>query len=234
MKKPILYIKHKIKGMKAEKRRNVLVFLRVFLMRVYYISHIENGIRKITLGDIFKMISKQSQFILILIASIPLALPIPYPPGVPTVLGTPVTIFIINTLVGRKFIKIPAKIMTKKISVETVKQIVTKSTFVIHVLARLAKGGRLTFLADKYLIKVHALFMLAMAVMIMVPFPGTNYLPSLAVFFISLGMVLTDGILVIFGYMIGIGGTVLAVLLFLFGTKIIAGVTGYIKAVLFG
>ena len=233
MKQPILYIKHKIKGMQKEKRRNALVFLRVFLMHVYRLSYIENATRKIKLGDIFNMIAKQSQFMLILIASIPLALPIPYPPGIPTVLGIPVTVFIINACMGRKFIKMPKSVMLKSIKIETIKHIVTKSKVVIRILARLAKGGRISFIADKNLTKIHAFFMLIMAILILTPFPGTNYLPSVAIFFISLGIVLTDGVLVIFGYLVGFIGIFLVGLFFLFGSKIIAGAMEYIKAVIY-
>ena len=229
MKRQILYIKHKIQGIAKEKRRNALVFLRVFLMHVYQISYVENNIRKVKIGDIFNMISKQSQFMLILVASIPLALPIPYPPGIPTILGIPVAVFIINAIVGRKFIKMPEKVMSKAIKVETVKQIVTKSKVVIRILARLARGGRASFLADKNLAKIHAIFMLLMVLLILTPFPGTNYLPSVAIFFISLGIVLTDGVLIVFGYIIGIIGVFLVLVFCVFGSKILLLTMDYIQ-----
>ena len=221
-----------MRGMHKEKTRNALVFLRVFLIYVHRLSYIENEVRKVKLGEIFNMIAKQSQFMLILIASIPLVLPIPYPPGVPTLLGIPVTVFIINACVGRKFIKMPQSIMSKSVSVGTIKKMITKSHFAIRILARLSKGGRLSFLAEKNLTKFHAFFMLIMALLILAPFPGTNYLPSLAIFFIALGIVLTDGILIVIGYLIGVFGICLVILFLLFGVKILIGIGQYIGSIL--
>ncbi len=221
-----------MRGVHKEKTRNALVFLRVFLMYVHRLSYIENEVRKIKIGEIFNMMARQSQFMLILIASVPLALPIPYPPPIPTLLGIPLSVFIVNALVGRKFIKMPQSIMSKSISVGTIKQIITKSHFVIRILARLSKGGRISFLAEQSLTKFHAFFMLIMALLILAPFPGTNYLPSLAIFFIALGVVLTDGILVVIGYLIGVLGVCLVILFLLFGVKILIGIGQYVGSIL--
>lgn len=232
MKKHILYIRQKVQGKIQAKRRNVLVFLRIFLITIYKMSYIDNNVRKIKFGDILNLISKQSQFMLILIAAIPLVLPIPYPPGIPTILGIPITIFIINACLGKKFIQIPARILSYSICMDTVTQVVTKSRVAIRILARIARGGRLSFIADNNLTRLHALFMLIMAIFIITPFPGTNYLPAISILIISLGMVLTDGVLVIFGYMVGCIGIMIVILFIIFGSKLVLTVMEFARYIL--
>lgn len=232
MRKHILYIKHKVRGKIEEKRRNALVFLRVFLITMHKMSYLDHDVRKVKVLDIFNLISKQSQFMLILITSIPLILPIPYPPGIPTVLSIPLTIFTINACLGRKLIKIPERILSYTVRMETITQIITKSKFVVRILARVTRGGRMALIADKKFTRLHASFMLIMAIFIITPFPGTNYLPAIAIFVMSLGMVLTDGVLLIFGYLIGFTGILIVTLFIIFGSKLVLTAMEFAKYIL--
>ena len=237
VKSPILYVTHKVtnkvKGTLEKRRRNAIAFVRLFLITINKLAYKNNGVLKVRFGDILELIEKQSQFTLIAIATFPLVLPIPYPPGMPTILAIPVLIFIINGLFGKKFIKIPDKILNYSITIESLKKIVTQSRFVISVLARISKGGRIPFLADEQMAKLHIFFMFCMCFLIVMPFPGTNYLPAVSIFVIALGVILTDGILVTIGYLIGVTGIFVVMLFMIFGTKIVLTFIHFIKYLLY-
>ena len=233
MKESILYVTHKVRGTFDKKKRNAMVFIRLFLMLLRKISYKENGIMKVKFGDILDIISRYSQFTLIAISVFPLILPIPYPPGMPTMLSIPVFIFIINALIGKKIIKIPHKIRNFSFNIDSFKTLVVKSKIIVTILAKISKGGRAKFLVDPQMTKVHAFFMLLMCILILLPFPGTNYLPSISIFVISLGVVLTDGILVSIGYFIGIAGVVLVIMIFIFGKALLAIFIKFAKYLLY-
>ncbi len=222
VKKPILYITHKVRGTMERRKRNVIAFVRLFIIILNHLSYEDaKGVLRVRLGDILELIARQSHFTLITIAIFPLALPIPYPPSIPSILAIPVFIFIINGLVGKKFIKIPQKVLNYSIKLTVIKKIVIQSKIVIAILARISKGGRIPFLADKQMNKVHLSFMLLMSLAIVFPLPGTNYLPAVAIFIIAIGSVLTDGTLIVFGYLVGVVGIFVLMLFILFGKKII-------------
>lgn len=221
----ILYITHhfnnKIKGTYEKRNRNAISFLRLFLIIINSLSYVKNDIRMVKFSDILNLIDKHSQFTLIAILVFPLVLPIPYPPGLPTILAIPMFIFIINGLCGKKFIKIPKRINNIEIKVEMIKNIVMKSKIIIPILAKISRGGRMSFLASNQMAKLHIFFMFLLCFIILMPFPGSNYLPSISIFVISLGVVLTDGILILIGYLIGIVGVFLVALFLIFGKKIV-------------
>ncbi len=229
MRGSILYVTHKVKGTLEKRKRNAMVFVRLFLIILRKISYKENGISKVKFGDILDIISKYSQFSLIAIAVFPLILPIPYPPGMPTMLSIPVFIFILNALVGRKIIKIPEKVRKLSFKIDSLKMVVVKSTIIVTILAKISRGGRLKWIIDPQMTKIHAFFMLIMCTLIALPFPGTNYLPSISIFVISLGVVLTDGILVGIGYFIGLSGILLVTMIVIFGKALLVFIINFAK-----
>ena len=166
MRGSILYVTHKVKGTLEKRKRNAMVFVRLFLIILRKISYKENGISKVKFGDILDIISKYSQFSLIAIAVFPLILPIPYPPGMPTMLSIPVFIFILNALVGRKIIKIPEKVRKLSFKIDSLKMVVVKSTIIVTILAKISRGGRLKWIIDPQMTKIHAFFMLIMCTLI--------------------------------------------------------------------
>lgn len=229
MRGSILYVTHKVKGTLEKRKRNAMVFVRLFLIILRKISYKENGISKVKFGDILDIISKYSQFSLIAIAVFPLILPIPYPPGMPTMLSIPVFVFILNALVGRKIIKIPEKVRKLSFKIDSLKMVVVKSTIIVTILAKISRGGRLKWIIDPQMTKIHAFFMLIMCTLIALPFPGTNYLPSISIFVISLGVVLTDGILVGIGYFIGLSGILLVTMIVIFGKALLVFIINFAK-----
>ena len=206
-----------------------MVFVRMFLIILRNIAYKEHGVWRVKFGDILDIISKYSQFTLIAIAVFPLILPIPYPPGMPTMLSIPVFVFILNALVGRKIVAIPERVRKISFKIDSLKTIVLKSTIIITILAKISRGGRMKWMIDPQMTKIHAFFMLIMCTLIALPFPGTNYLPSISIFVISLGVVLTDGILVGIGYFIGISGLLLVTLIVIFGKALLVFIINFAK-----
>ena len=229
MRGSILYVTHKVKGTLEKRKRNAMVFVRMFLIILRNIAYKEHGVWRVKFGNILDIISKYSQFTLIAIAVFPLILPIPYPPGMPTMLSIPVFVFILNALVGRKIVAIPERVRKISFKIDSLKTIVLKSTIIITILAKISRGGRMKWMIDPQMTKIHAFFMLIMCTLIALPFPGTNYLPSISIFVISLGVVLTDGILVGIGYFIGISGLLLVTLIVIFGKALLVFIINFAK-----
>ncbi len=229
MRESILYITHKVNGTLEKRKRNAMVFVRMFLITLRKISYKEGGVLKVKFGDIIDIVSKYSQFTLIAIAVFPLILPIPYPPGIPTMLSIPVFVFILNALVGRKIVKIPEKVRKLSFKIDSLKAVVVKSTIIVTILAKISRGGRQGWIIDTQMTKIHAFFMLIMCTLIALPFPGTNYLPSISIFIIAIGVVLTDGILVGIGYFIGLSGILLVTMIVIFGKALLVFIINFAK-----
>jgi len=77
------------------------------------------------------------------------------------------------------------------------------------------------FIKPRYMLLTHnvslrllGLFIVLLALVVTIPFPLSNYLPAIAVMFLSLGLLQNDGLMIVVGIMIGVLATVFGVSVF--------------------
>ncbi len=183
---------------------------------------LENSADGVTLGEVFGRIGDRGFGLLLLVLSLPSALPVPAP-GYSTPFGVFLFILALQMICGRRTPWMPARAAGMRL----------KGRFVEVMLSFLEKFfGKVEFLIKPRLRWVGSrggLFFLGLLVLIMaglmiLPIPLTNTAPAFVIFLIGVGLSEEDGVFCLLAAALGVAATaVYALVVYLFFRFGIAG-----------
>ena len=193
-------------------RKKKLLRANKYLIKVsrWMLINLRSKIEKngILVKDIINLISTGAFYFVLLIFAFPIALPLPYPPGFPSISGIPIFLLSVQMLFGRKKVILPQFIMNYRIKFELIQTIASKTYKLLNFLSKIIKAGRLEIFASNKLIPIYGILFISLAICILIPFPGTNFIPAVGIFISSLGLLFKDGLLAVIGAIIGILGII--------------------------
>jgi hypothetical protein len=130
---------------------------------------------------------------------------VPTPPGVAGIVGTPVLIFGLQMMLGHHRPWLPDIILRRSVSVAKFRKLIDVAEPRLKRLESFCKP-RQTWLFSALGDRFVGLFAFLAAVSVLIPFPGTNFPPSIALVIVSIAVMEEDGLLLILGYVIGLVG----------------------------
>jgi hypothetical protein len=157
----------------------------------------------ITLRQILEAFGERAFGFVLILFSLPNC--VPAPPGLAGVVGTPVLIFGIQMLLGHRRPWLPDFILRRTVSVATFRRLIDIAEPKMQRLEAFCKP-RHTWLFSSVGDRMIGLFAILVAVSVLIPFPGTNFPPSIALVIVSIAVMEEDGLLLIGGALIGFAG----------------------------
>jgi hypothetical protein len=157
----------------------------------------------ITIGEIIDAFGERAFGFVLILFSLPNC--VPAPPGVAGIVGTPVLIFGIQMMLGHKHPWLPGFIKRRSIAVSKFKRLIDIAEPKLQKLESYCKP-RLCPLFGPVGDRVVGLFAFLVALSVLIPFPGTNFPPSIALVIASIAIMEEDGYLLIAGYLLGLAG----------------------------
>jgi hypothetical protein len=160
---------------------------------------------RISVGDLLDALRHRALGALIFIFSVPNALPMP--PGVSAILGAPLLFLTAQLMLGMRP-WLPSLITSRSLSRTEFQRVVTT---IVPWLAR-AEGimrPRFSFLARRPSINLVGLVCVVLAIVLFLPIPLGNMLPSLALSIMSLGLLQRDGLWIVIGVLVGLASIVI-------------------------
>jgi hypothetical protein len=157
----------------------------------------------ITIGEIIEAFGERAFGFVLILFSLPNC--VPAPPGIAGVVGTPVLIFGVQLMLGHKHPWLPGFIRRRTISLAKFKRLIDIAEPKLRWLESWCKP-RLTQLFSVVGDRMIGLFAFLVALSVLIPFPGTNFPPSIALVVVSIAVMEEDGYLLILGYLIGFAG----------------------------
>jgi hypothetical protein len=142
--------------------------------------------------------------------SLPVAVPLPYPPGFTTIMGLPLIILSIQMIIGSKQVKLPQKINNYEIKNSTLKAISDKVVPIVVTMEKYIKP-RTGFAKSVYCEQIVGFICLIAAISVTIPIPMTNAIPALGITIMSLGLLNRDGIVIILGFLATVIGIIIAI-----------------------
>ncbi|WP_375327300.1 exopolysaccharide biosynthesis protein [Candidatus Tisiphia endosymbiont of Nemotelus uliginosus] len=141
--------------------------------------------------------------------AVPVAIPLPYPPGFTTLMGLPLIILSIQMLLGFRQIFLPARINNYQISNTTLINISKK---MVPLIRRVEKylTPRFNFANSIYCEQFIGLVSLLCSIAVAVPLPLTNAIPACGIVIMTLGLLNRDGLIILLGFFTSIIGLVVA------------------------
>jgi hypothetical protein len=157
----------------------------------------------ITIGEIIGAFGERAFGFVLILLSLPNC--VPNVPGIAGIVGTPVLIFGLQMMLGHKRPWLPSFILRQTVSVAKFKRLIDMAEPRLQKLESYCKP-RLCPLFGPLGDRVIGLFAVLVALSVLIPFPGTNFPPSIALVIASIAIMEEDGHLLIVGYLIGLAG----------------------------
>ncbi|MGO4704982.1 exopolysaccharide biosynthesis protein [Microvirga sp. 2MCAF38] len=158
---------------------------------------------KVTIGEIIQAFGERAFGFVLILFSLPNC--VPAPPGIAGIVGAPVLIFGTQMMLGHSQPWLPGFIMRRSVSVATFKKVIDLAEPRLKWLESFCRP-RLLFLFGPLGDRAAGLFAFLAALSVLIPFPGTNFPPSIALVIASIAIMEEDGYFLIVGYLIGLAG----------------------------
>ncbi len=156
----------------------------------------------ISIGNIIEALHERGFGFLLLIFALPMALPLPVPPGINILLASPLIILTGQQALGRHTIWMPEKLRRRSIARAKLEKLISAAIPWMQRLEVLLKP-RLGGITHGPFSNVIGVLGLIMALTICIPVPLTNTVPSLGIALMAAGVIMRDGLAVMAGALIG-------------------------------
>ncbi|MBD2725808.1 exopolysaccharide biosynthesis protein [Nostoc sp. FACHB-892] len=163
---------------------------------------------KVTLAEILLLAKERIFGFLLVILSLPSALPVPAP-GYSTPFGILIFLLAIQLIVGAKTPWLPKRMMNHSMQLTTVQKFLKAGIPWLKRIEAIARP-RLSYICTTLPGRVTIGIAIAlMAISMMIPIPGTNTLPAMGVFVTSFGLSEDDGAISLVGLVMCVIGAAL-------------------------
>ena len=148
-----------------------------------------------SIGELMDAIGDKGFGLLLIILALPSALPVPAV-GYSTPFGICMVIIAVQIFIGRKQVWLPERLKKIRIPLKMVKGI---TSFALHFLKRTEKliKPRQRWIHSRLGHSILSITIFAMALFMILPIPGTNTLPAMAIFVIGISIAEEDGLIAI-------------------------------------
>jgi hypothetical protein len=140
--------------------------------------------------------------ILIFIFALPMALPLPVPPGVNLLFAVPLLFLTAQQILMAKQPWFPKTIRNKTIDPNMIKRVLIKSKPLMGKLSILIRP-RLAWVTHGLCSRLIGVFGFLFALCVCIPIPMTNTVPSFAILLMAVGVLMRDGLAVLGGMIVG-------------------------------
>jgi hypothetical protein len=175
----------------------------------------ENSAAGLTLGEIFRRIGDRGFGVLLVILSLPSALPVPAP-GYSTPFGILIAVLALQMIAGRTSPWLPERAARTRLHgkfIDTMLGFFAKFFGKVEFLIR----PRLAWVGSRAGRAFLGVLVLVMACLMILPIPLTNTFPAFVIFLTGIGLTEEDGLFSIFAGLLGVFATALyAVVVYLF------------------
>ncbi|AEI93644.1 MULTISPECIES: exopolysaccharide biosynthesis protein [Roseobacter] len=154
----------------------------------------------VSLDWILSQLHERAFGLFLLVLALPCCIPFLY--GIPQIVSLPLMFVSAQILFGRQTPWLPARLATRRVSVEGLHNLSRRAGPSLRRIEAISRP-RQAQLTRAPLDRVVGLALVLFSASILVPLPGTNTVPGFAVVLISMGLLQRDGILVIFGFVLG-------------------------------
>ncbi len=170
----------------------------------------EDRTTHVTLAEILLLAKERVFGFLLVVLSLPSALPVPAP-GYSIPFGILIFLLAIQLIFGAKIPWLPPKMLNHPIKLETVQKFLKAGNPWLQKIEAIARP-RLSYICTTLPGKVTIGMAIAlMAISMMIPIPGTNTIPAIGVFVTSFGLLEDDGAISLGGLVICLIGGISSV-----------------------
>lgn len=160
--------------------------------------------------DLMEEFHENGLLLAMIFFSLPIAIPLPYPPGFTTIVGVPLIILSIQMFLGNKKVVLPKRLNEYQIKNSTLKKISDKIVPIIENVEKYTKT-RFPFAQSVYCEQFVGFASFISSVCIAIPLPFTNAVPALGIAIMCIGLLNRDGLIILLGFVVNSVGCAIAI-----------------------
>ena len=164
---------------------------------------------KTRVGELLIDFRENGLLLMMMFFALPIAIPLPYPPGFTTIMGIPLILLSFQMLFGFKQVVLPSKVSRYAISNSVIISISNKVVPLLRLLEKYIKP-RFSYAKSTYCEQFIGLISLICAIAVAIPLPLTNSIPALGIVVMALGLLNRDGLVILLGLAVSIIGLFVA------------------------
>jgi hypothetical protein len=154
----------------------------------------------VTLDWVLAQLHERAFGLFLLVLALPCCIPFLY--GVPQIVALPLMFISAQILLGRQTAWLPRSLAARTVSRDALRNLARRAEPWLLRLEAVSRP-RLTRLTRAPMDQLVGLALVLFSASILVPLPGTNTVPGIAVVIVAMGLLQRDGILVILGALLG-------------------------------
>lgn len=154
----------------------------------------------VTLDWVLEQLHERAFGLFLLILALPCCIPFLY--GIPQIVSLPLMAVSLQILLGRKTPWLPRRLGTRTVTKDALETLAMRAGPWLRRIEAVSKP-RLVALTRAPLDRLMGAALVLFSASILVPLPGTNTVPGIAVVIVSMGLLQRDGILVVLGGLLG-------------------------------
>jgi hypothetical protein len=157
---------------------------------------------RVTLGHLIAAFGERSFGFALILFAIPNTVPVP---GLGTIFGMPLMLIGAQMALGRAAPWLPRAMGERGMETASFVRMVALAEPRLRKVEAILRP-RLTFLFSPLMERMIGVFVMLCSVSIMLPFPGSNFPPAIALILISLAVMAEDGVVLLAGVLLGAAG----------------------------
>ncbi|SRR5690606_11717267 len=161
---------------------------------------------EITVADLVSGLKDRAFGVVLLVSALPNC--IPAPPGLGSVFGLPLLFFALQLAMGREEPWLPAFVLRRRMRRTDLFKVVLRALPWIQRFERICRP-RYSLLASGACERMLGAFIAVLAASVILPLPLTNFVPAVATAVLALALLEEDGLAVVLGILVGLGGILL-------------------------
>jgi len=154
----------------------------------------------VTLGWVLAQLNERAFGLFLLVLALPCCIPFLY--GIPQVVALPLMFVAAQILLGRRVPWLPTRLAARSVASAELRTLADRAGPWLRKIEAVSRP-RLGFLTRAPMDRVVGAALVLFSASILVPLPGTNTVPGIAVVVVAMGLLQRDGILVILGALLG-------------------------------
>ncbi|MDP9196144.1 MAG: exopolysaccharide biosynthesis protein [Pseudomonadota bacterium] len=183
----------------------------------------EEGSPRLTINDLIAGLGDRAFGLMILLFALPNC--VPAPPGIGSLLGLPIFLFSIQLMRGKHRPWLPRAIGGRSFSRSDIRRVIVRAAPVTRWFEAICKP-RLRFMTEGVILRLVGFLIFLLSALIILPFPGTNWLPGVTIAILSIGLIERDGLIVLGSSLAGLAAFWLSGTFFYVGLKWALGKLG--------
>ena len=181
-----------------------------------------------TFGDLVKELDQHGMAMVLIVFSLPSALPIPAP-GYSTILSIPLLLIGLRLVLGHDTVWLPERVQKREFNPASFQKVKPAMLKMVRTIERFIRPRLFTISSSTLVRALIGVIIIALGCSMLLPIPGTNTAPAFGIFLLGFGLLERDGLAIAVGMLASLVALAISLTIIFVGVEGIRLAVQYLK-----